>query len=188
MRGIFIGRAQLDYFHSYNNNHHFMITAGVLEEMFSGYGLEYLWFKPDTNYAVGFEVFDVRKRDHKMRFGHLSYKNITSHVNLYYRNYGIIPFDAKFSFGEYLAGDVGGTIELSRTFSNGTRFGIFATKTNVSSRVFGVGSFDKGIFFYVPVFGNFINYSWRPLTKDPGAKIVRKNNLHDLLIKFRPIN
>ena len=111
-----------------------MITAGVLEEMFSGYGLEYLWFKPDTNYAVGFEVFDVRKRDHKMRFGHLSYKNITSHVNLYYRNYGIIPFDAKFSFGEYLAGDVGGTIELSRTFSNGTRFGIFATKTNVSSR------------------------------------------------------
>ena len=48
--------------------------------------------------------------------------------------------------------------------------------------------FDKGIYFNIPVFGNFINYSWRPLTKDPGAKLVRKNNLHDLLVKFRQIN
>ena len=38
------------------------------------------------------------------------------------------------------------------------------------------------------VFGNLINYSWRPLTKDPGAKLIRKNTLHDLLIRFRPIN
>ena len=68
------------------------------------------------------------------------------------------------------------------------QFGVFATFTDVSREEFGEGSFDKGIFFNIPIVGNFINYSWRPLTKDPGAKLIRKNNLYDLLVKFRPIN
>ena len=186
--GIVIGRAQLDFYKTLSRNHHLMITAGILEEMFSGYGFEYLWFDTDKNYAFGFEIFDVRKRDYSLRFGLLDYENITGHANFYYRNYKKIPFDAKISYGEYLAGDIGSTIELSRTLKNGIRFGIFASNTDVSEQDFGEGSFDKGIFFNVPIFGDYINYSWRPLTKDPGAKLVRKNNLHDLLIKFRPIN
>ena len=79
-------------------------------------------------------------------------------------------------------------IDLSRSFENGTKFGIFASFTDVSSDEFGEGSFDKGIYFNIPVFGNLINYSWRPLTKDPGAKLNRKNTLHDLLVRFKPIN
>ena len=186
--GIFIGRAQFDYHLTPKNNHHIMATAGILEEMYSGIGFEYLYFKSNANYALGFEVFDVRKRDYKMRFGTLDYKNLTYHANFYYRNYNYIPFDAKFSFGEYLAGDEGVTMEFSRTFLNGTEFGVFASFTDVSSEQFGEGTFDKGIFFNIPVYGNFINYTWRPLTKDPGAKVLRKNNLHGLLVKFRPIN
>ena len=157
-------------------------------EVGRGFGFEYLYFKQDSNYAIGFEVFEVKKRDYEMRFGSLDYKNITGHLNFYYRNYGRIPFDAKISYGEYLAGDEGITIDLSRSFENGTKFGIFASFTDVSTDQFGEGSFDKGIYFNIPVFGNLINYSWRPLTKDPGAKLNRKNTLHDLLIRFRPIN
>jgi hypothetical protein len=123
-----------------------------------------------------------------MRFGTLDYKNATGSVNFYYRNYGIIPFDAKVSYGEYIAGDEGVTFDLYRSFLNGTKFGVFASFTNVSSEQFGEGSFDKGVYFNIPVYGNFINYSWRPLTKDPGAKLNRKHTLHDLLIKFRPYN
>tara|TARA_B100001093_G_scaffold520424_1_gene615724 strand:- start:218 stop:2173 length:1956 start_codon:yes stop_codon:yes gene_type:complete len=186
--GVIIGRAQFDYFVTPKKDHHLMITAGILEEMFNGVGFEYLYFKQDSNYAIGFEVFDVQKRDYEIRFGTLNYRNVTSHLNFYYRNYRTIPFDAKISFGEYLAGDEGFTIDLSRTFSNGTKFGVFASFTDVTSEQFGEGSFDKGIYFNIPVFGNFINYSWRPLTKDPGAKLIRKNSLHDLLVKFRPIN
>ena len=186
--GIIIGRAQFDYYLTPKKNHHLMFTGGILEEMFNGVGFEYLYYKQDSNYAIGFEVFDVQKRDYEMRFGTLDYRNITSHLNFHYRNHGRLPFDTKISFGEYLAGDEGFTIDLSRTFSNGTKFGVFASFTDVSSEQFGEGSFDKGIYFNIPVFGNFINYSWRPLTKDPGAKLVRKNNLHDLLVKFRPIN
>ena len=186
--GLIVGRAQLDYYLTPKKNHHLMFTGGILEEMFNGVGFEYLYFKEGSNYAVGFEVFDVQKRDYEMRFGALDYRNITSHLNFYYRNYGRLPFDTKISFGEYLAGDEGFTIDLSRTFSNGTKFGVFASYTDVSSEQFGEGSFDKGIYFNIPVFSNFINYSWRPLTKDPGAKLVRKNSLHDLLVRFKSIN
>ena len=186
--GVFIGRAQFDFHYSPKTDHHVMITAGILEEMFNGIGFEYLYFKQDSNYAFGFELFDVQKRDYEMRFGTLDYRNLVGHINLYYRNYSYIPFDAKISYGEYLAGDEGVTIDLSRTFLNGTKFGFFATFTDVSSSQFGEGSFDKGIYFNIPVFGDLINYTWRPLTKDPGAKLNRKHTLHDLLVRFRPIN
>ena len=165
-----------------------MMTAGILEEMFNGVGLEYLYFKQDSNYAFGFELFDVKKRDYEMRFGTLDYRNLVGHINFYHRNYSYIPFDTKISYGEYLAGDEGVTLDLSRTFSNGTKFGFFASFTDVSSSQFGEGSFDKGIYFNIPVFGNLVNYTWRPLTKDPGAKLNRKHSLYDLLVKFRPIN
>ena len=186
--GILIGRAQLDYHITPKTNHHLMFTGGILEDMFSGVGTEYLYFKPYTNYSFGAELFHVKKRDYHWGFGHLEYENTTLTANFYYRNYGTIPFDLKISAGEYLAGDIGSTIEFSRTFRTGVRFGAFATITDVTSEQFGEGSFDKGIFFNIPIFGNSISYTWRPLTKDPGAKLTRKHNLHDLLVRFRPMN
>ena len=185
---IFIGRAQLDYYLTLKENHHIMLTAGILEEMFNGAGFEYLYLNQDFNYAIGFEIFEIKKRDYEMRFGTLDYSNVTGHLNYYYRNYGRIPFDAKISYGEYLAGDEGITIDISRSFSNGTKFGVFASFTDVSTEQFGEGSFDKGIYFNIPIFGNLINYSWQPLTKDPGSKLYRKNTLYSLLEKFKPIN
>ena len=186
--GIIIGRAQFDGYKSISSNDHIMYTFGILEEMFTGYGLEYLHFESDKNYAYGFEIFDVQKRDYDLNFGLLDYSITTGHLNYYYRNYGLVPFDLKASYGKYLAGDRGGTIELSRTFENGVSFGFFASFTDVTSEQFGEGSFDKGIFFNVPIFNNVVNYTWRPLTKDPGAKLVRKNTLYDLLVKFKPLN
>lgn len=186
--GIIIGRAQLDYHISPKKYHHLMFTAGILEDMFSGYGGEYLFFKNSSNYAFGFEIFNVKKRDYKMRFGTLNYENITHSLNFYYRNYDRVPFDIKLSYGEYLAGDEGTTFEISRTFLNGIKYGVFASFTDVSADQFGEGTFDKGIFFNIPIYGNFINYTWRPLTKDPGAKLNRKHTLHDLLVKFKPYN
>ncbi len=186
--GVLIGRAQLDYFISPYSGHYFMLSGGILEDMFSGYGAEYLYFMENSNYSIGFEVFDVKKRDYNWGLGTLDYQNTTAHLNFHYRNYGLIPFDMKLSYGEYLAGDVGSTIEFSRTFENGMYFGVFASNTDVTAEQFGEGSFDKGLFFNIPIYGNLINYSWRPLTKDPAAKLVRRNSLHGLLVKFKPIN
>ena len=144
--GILIGRAQIDYYKTLTENNHLMFSLGILEDMFSGLGIEYLYYKPDTNYSFGFELFNVKKRDYEWQFGHLEYQNITGHINFNYRNYGIIPFDMQISYGEYLAGDVGATIEFSRNYKNGMEFGVFASFTDVSTDQFGEGSFDKGVF------------------------------------------
>ncbi len=186
-RTLVIGRAQFDYYKTLKKNNHIMLSGGILEDMFSGYGLEYLYYDDEKNYGLGFEIFEAYKRDYEQRFGLLDYNSTTAHLNIYYRNKNKIPFDLHLSYGKYLAGDEGGTIELSRSFLNGMKFGFFATFTNVTSEQFGEGSFDKGLFFKIPLYGNLINYTWRPLTKDPGQKLLRKDSLHDLLIKFEPI-
>ena len=185
--GVLIGRAQFDYHLTPVINHHIMVSAGIFEDMFSGAGAEYLYFKPDTNYAFGVDIFKVRKRDYSWRWGHLDYENVAATANFYWRNYGTIPFDMRISAGEYLAGDVGYTLELSRSFYNGVQFGAFATFTDVTVEQFGEGSFDKGIFFNIPIYGNLISYTWRPLTKDPGAKLNRRHTLYGLLVRLRPI-
>ena len=97
-------------------------------------------------------------------------------------------FDFALHAGKYLAKDVGATLEVRRTFDNGWMVGLWSTKTNVSAEDFGEGSFDKGIFFNIPIVGNLVNYTWRPLTKDPGAKLNRRHTLHGLLVKLQPIN
>ncbi len=185
---VIIGRAQFDYHITPKKNNHLMLTSGILEEMFAGYGMEYLYFDNTKSYALGFEIFNVKKRDYNLRFGTLDYENLTGHINFYYRNYNLIPFDAKISHGVYLAGDIGTSFELSRKFLNGAEFGVFASFTDVTAEQFGEGTFDKGIFFNIPIYGNLINYSWRPLTKDPGAKLNRKSSLYNLLVKFKPYN
>lgn len=183
-----IGRAQFEYFITPKRNHHYMFSAGILEEMFIGAGFEYLKYENVKSYAYGFEIYNVKKRDYKMRFGTIDYQTTIGSANFYYRNYKYIPFDAKISAGKYLAGDKGITFELSRKYLNGAEYGVFATFTDVSSDQFGEGSFDKGIFFNIPIYQNFINYTWRPLTKDPGARLNRKNSLYGLLVKFKPYN
>ena len=42
--GILIGRAQFDYHLTPAKNHHIMMSAGIFEDMFSGAGMEYLFF------------------------------------------------------------------------------------------------------------------------------------------------
>ena len=73
-QGVIIGRAQFDYHLSPKKNNHIMLSAGILEEMFSGFGFEYLYFEEKSNFAFGVEVFEVVKRDYKMKFGTLDYK------------------------------------------------------------------------------------------------------------------
>lgn len=182
---VIIGRSQLDYFNTLFKDHHFQISAGVFEEMFSGYGVEYLWSKNNLPFAIGFEAFEVYKRDYDLAFGLLDYSNTTGHINFYYENDFILPFSLHLSYGEYLAGDKGYTFDLSRRFDNGVVMGGFFTKTDVTAEQFGEGSFDKGVYFKIPISGDWFNFLWRPLTKDPGAKLIRKDNLYQYLRKYK---
>ncbi len=182
---LILGRSQLDYFSTLYKNHHIQLSAGIFEEMFSGYGMEYLWSNNESPFALGFEVFEVYKRDYDLAFGLLDYTNTIGHINFYYENKFILPVSLHLSYGEYLAGDKGYTFDLSRRFKNGVVMGAFFTKTDVTEFQFGEGSFDKGIYFRVPIYGDWFNFLWRPLTKDPGAKLVRKDNLYSYLRKYK---
>jgi len=187
--GVSIGRAQIDYFLTIGKMNHLLLSAGIYEEMFSGYGFEYLRYGADKKFNWGIEAHNAYKRDYNFGFGLNGYSNLTYHLNLFYKNREMIPFDMKVSFGEYLAGDIGTTVELSRVFDNGTELGVFASFTDVTFEQFGEGSFDKGIFFRIP-FGskrNISSFYWRPLTKDPASKLLRKNDLYRIVNRYSKV-
>ena len=128
-----------------DENNYFMIHLGLLEQMYGGYGFEYLNMSRFSNFGYGLELYDVRKRNYDLE-GFQDYKTITGHVN-FYHYFDPLKLTSHISVGKYLAGDEGATFNFSRRFDNGLKFGFYFTKTNVTSEQFGEGSFDKGIYF-----------------------------------------
>jgi len=161
------------------------VTGGMLEPMFGGISTELLWRPHDRPWAIGLDVNYVAQRDYRQRFGALGYSVATGHVSLY----ADLPWWNLYTVlrgGRYLAGDWGGTIELGRRFDSGIEIGGFATFTNVSSRDFGEGSFDKGIYIRVPFdfFGvgtrNRASVNLRPVQRDGGQRLAVDSALWDV--------
>ena len=78
---------------------------------------------------------------------------------------------------------------MSKRFENGLKFGFFATFTDVTSEQYGEGSFNKGIYFSLPIDslignGTTTDFVWSPLTKDPGQKLNHKYKLFNLIERF----
>jgi len=152
------------------------VTGGYLETMYGGLSTELLWKPVSSNLALGVEANYVKKRDFDQLLGFQDYDVFTGHGTAYYEFAG--GYLAQLSVGQYLAGDVGATLSVDRTFDNGWMVGAFATKTNVSAEEFGEGSFDKGIRFRIPInwflgkpsqqtFGTTI----RPVQRDGGQMV-----------------
>jgi len=161
--------------------------AGYLEWMYAGVGGEVLYRPVGEPWALGANLNWVKQRDYDQHFGLRDYSVTTGHVSLYY------SFDARerivgtLSMGRYLAGDYGATLNIARVFDNGVTMGAYATKTDVSTRDFGEGSFDKGIYFSIPM-DNILprstrgraNINWNPLIRDGGAMLSRKYALYGI--------
>lgn len=167
-----------------SDGHYYGLYAGLLEQMFAGVGGEYLYRPFGGKYAIGIDVNKVRQRAFEQDFDLQSYAVNTGHITAYIDT-GIEDIFATISIGQYLAGDKGITVDVSREFNNGVRMGAFATRTNVSAEDFGEGSFDKGIYMTVPFSAFFTKtvpgdavFLWRPLTRDGGAKLNRGFSLY----------
>ncbi|MDX1670567.1 MAG: YjbH domain-containing protein, partial [Limnobacter sp.] len=163
--------------------HYYAAYAGYFESMFGGVGAEYLYRPFDSPLALGVDINRVKQREFDQRFSFQDYSVTTGHVTTYWDT-GFQDLVAKVSAGQYLAGDVGATFDLSRQFNNGTVMGAFFTKTNVSAAEFGEGSFDKGIYLKIPwesfmpsTVSGAVNLVYRPLTRDGGAMVVRPVSL-----------
>ncbi|MDB4816144.1 YjbH domain-containing protein, partial [Gammaproteobacteria bacterium] len=181
-----IKRLQLEYLYSPIQNVFFRGDLGYFEEMFGGFGGEILYRPFNKSYALGLSSHKVYQRDYNQRLGFLDYSNITSHISLY-RQFpsGVL---AKLSSGEYLAGDKGSTLDISRRFKTGFTLGIFATFTNLSKEEFGEGSFDKGFYFSIPTKlfypdyrSGSISFGLHPLTKDGGAILNHHHTLYGIV-------
>lgn len=167
-------------------NHYAGIYGGILEPMYGGVGAEWLYAPFQSTWAVGADWNLVRQRGFAQDLQFRDYSTSTGHASVYWDT-GWNDVLAKLSFGRYLAGDWGGTIDLSRQFSNGVSAGFWATKTNISAETFGEGSFDKGVYITIP-FDAMLPKStsgqagivWSPLTRDGGARLVRPWTLRDL--------
>lgn len=178
--------AQLTKTFALGNGHYASAYGGLLESMYAGFGAEWLWRPWEQNLAVGIDINQVQQRSFEQDLGLRDYRTSTGHATLYW-NTGFNGVVAKLSAGKYLAGDVGATVDLSRTFSNGTAIGVWATKTNVSAEQFGEGSFDKGIYINIPLDAllprstpSMATLVWSPLSRDGGAKLSRRFALFDL--------
>ena len=157
-----------------NSDIFYRAFAGVLESMYSGLGGEILYQPFQSRFALGFSANWVKQRDFARTFKHLEYETETAFLSAYWAS-PFHNFDIAIHAGRYLAEDIGATLEVRRTFDNGWMVGLWATKTDVSSKDFGEGSFDKGLFFKIPfsgVFGSNSRTSFttriRPIQRDGG--------------------
>ena len=133
---------------------HYRAVAGYFETMYAGAGGEVLYWPHKSRVAVGVSVAYAKQRDYNRRLGFLDYEVATGHVSAYWAT-PFYNFDVAVHAGQYLAKDVGGTFEARRTFNNGWQVGVWATLTNVPFEEFGEGSFDKGMYFQIPLDGLF---------------------------------
>lgn len=175
-----------DYFFRPGQNLYGHVSAGYLEPMFGGVSGEILWKPVDSRLGLGVELSYARQRDFDKLFGFQDYDVMTGHVSAYYELGG--GFDAQLDVGRYLAGDVGATLSLDRTFANGWRVGAFVTKTDVSAAEFGEGSFDKGIRITAPLSWftgqpskSRIDTTIRPVQRDGGQRLDIRNRLYPLV-------
>ncbi|MFD2738308.1 YjbH domain-containing protein [Sulfitobacter aestuarii] len=159
-------------------------TSGYLERMFGGVSGELLWKPVASRLALGVEANYARKRDFDGAFGFQDYDVVTGHVSAYYEfNNGFL---GQLDVGQYLAGDKGATVSLSREFASGWRIGGFFTLTDVSSAEFGEGSFDKGLTVEAPISWflgepsrRTVNTTIRPIQRDGGARLSVPGRLYE---------
>ncbi len=164
------------------------VTVGYLERMHAGVSAEVLWKPVGSRLALGVEANYSKQRntDGGFGFGDYNYGIATGHVSAYY-TFGD-GYIGQLDAGRYLAGDIGATLALDREFANGVKVGAFATITNVPSKTFGEGAFDKGIRVQIPL--NFLTSkptrrvfatTIRPVTRDGGARLDVQGRLYETI-------
>ncbi len=181
-----VSNLQLTHAEQLGGNHFASVYGGLLEPMFGGVGAEYLYRPLRSRWAFGVDVNRVRQRAFEQNFSFRDYQVTTGHATIYWDT-GWNGVNVRVSAGQYLAGDRGATLDLSRRFSNGVVIGAYATKTNVSAAQFGEGSFDKGLYVSFP-FDAILPRStptngtifWTPLTRDGGARLARTQTLYSV--------
>ncbi len=154
------------------------MKIGYLEQMYGGVGSEFLFRDINKPWYISGNFYWVKQREFNQRFNFRKYETFTGHLNFTWET-PIEGVKLILSGGRYLAKDSGISLNLSKTFKSGFVLGGYATKTDVSAEEFGEGSFDKGIFFSIPLDivsrkyrKGYARFVWKNLTRDGGAVLA----------------
>ncbi|HHF2884631.1 YjbH domain-containing protein [Vibrio diabolicus] len=208
---VTMSNLQLTWFQEYSDTMVQQFYAGYLESMFAGVGTEFLYRPQGANWAIGADVNLISQRDPQSYFGvydekwqnvpeygrpfQVIDKGFTGFVSGYYYPQWEFLQDLmiQVDVGQFLAGDVGTQINVSKQFKSGVIAGAFASFTDLSADEFGEGSFTKGFYLSIPFdimtvkpSNNRANFSWQPLTRDGGQKLGRKYSLIELTDERNP--
>ncbi|MDF5191133.1 YjbH domain-containing protein [Vibrio parahaemolyticus] len=208
---VTMSNLQLTWFQEYTDTMVQQFYAGYLESMFAGVGTEFLYRPQGANWAIGADVNLISQRDPQSYFG--VYDEKWQNVPEYGRPFQVIDKDftgfvsgyyypqwdflqdlmIQVDVGQFLAGDVGTQVNVSKQFKSGVIAGAFASFTDLSADEFGEGSFTKGFYLSIPFdimtvkpSNNRANFSWQPLTRDGGQKLGRKYSLIELTDERNP--
>lgn len=182
-------RLALDYVFGITPNIKAKLSAGYLEWMYGGLGGEVLYYPNDKRWALGLETYWVKQRDFNQRFGFQEYETVTGFLT-YYQDIPFYDLRLKLSMGKFLGKDVGAHVDFSRRFKTGARVGAIVALTDCDSQCVGEGSFNKWIYFELPMDLFYIQsstrqktgYSWSPLTKDAGTKVDNGGGLYNVVM------
>lgn len=179
-----IPNLQLTHMEQVSENQFISVYGGLLEPMFAGAGAEWLYRPWHSPFALSIDFNLVQQRGFGQDFSLQPYQVGTGQATLYW-NTGWSGVLFQLNAGQYLAGDRGVGVDLSRTFNNGIVIGAYASKTNVTAEQFGEGGFNKGLYVIVP-FDDILPIStpgdayfqWQPLMRDGGAELNRSYPLY----------
>jgi len=156
---------------------HYRVFGGIVEDMFGAVGFDSLYWPAQSRFAFGLSLAYARQRDFDRGLSFQDYNVVSGFASLFWAS-PFYNYDVAVHAGRYLARDVGGTLEVRRTFRNGWQVGVWATLTDVPFDVFGEGSFDKGMFFQFPLDGLFGDRTrskfatrLRPIQRDGGQRL-----------------
>lgn len=181
-------RMSIDYVTNLNPNVTAKVSAGYLEWMYGGIGGEILYMPDDRSWALGIDAYWVKQREFNQRLSFKDYETVTGFLT-YYQDIPFYDMRLKLSMGKFLGKDVGAHIDISRRFNTGARVGGIIALTDCDSVCVGEGSFNKWIYFEMPMDIFYIRsntrsktgYYWSPLTKDAGQK-VEAGSLYRLMV------
>lgn len=183
-----LARATVDYLFKLSPSIYGRTSAGYLERMFAGVSGEILWKPSEQNWGVGLDLNYVAQRNFdNLGFDYYDYRVATGHASVYWDS-GFHGLEFQVDAGRYLAGDWGGTLRVTRRFANGWAVGAYATKTDISAKDFGEGSFDKGVTLEIP-FRWTVPFETRArnslsltsVSRDGGARLDIANRLYPIV-------
>jgi hypothetical protein len=183
------------------------VGLGYFEMAYAGLAWEALYYPVDSDWAIGFELAPLLKREYygfgfqrKVRkltekgYEFFPYRGLQYFVDFYYE-YKPYHLEFKASVGQFLARDKGIRLEAARVFPSALRLGIWYTLTNANDVVNNHRYYDKGVSVTMPL-DFFLNkssrtrigYSMAAWLRDCGAVAATGKRLYPTLYyeRFNP--